>query len=448
MEKADATIIATALPAIAADLGVDAFAVKLALTSYLIALAIFIPVSGWLADRHGARRVFCLAIGVFMAGSLGCAAAQSLGELVAARFVQGAGGAMMSPVGRIVLLRNVPRQQLVGALALLAAPALLGTVSGPLLGGVITTWLHWRWIFLINLPVGVIGIILARRFITEQGAPDQDARLDLAGAALAGGGLALTLFALSAIGAGMAPPATVAIAGASGLALLALYLRHAARAPAPVLYLALLGIPTYRAALCGGMLFRIVAGAVPSFLLPLMLQSGFGMSASEAGAVTFISGVGALFTKTLASRILGRFGFPLVLAINGALAAGFIGAYGFFTPATSMAFMLAAVFLGGCLRSLQFTALNALSYADVPARHIAAATSLYAVSQHVALALGVCIGALALQGAQALRGGETLLAADFPPAFVAVALASLASLTLLLRLPQDAGASLRRPASR
>ncbi|MGB6176349.1 MAG: MFS transporter, partial [Methylocella sp.] len=285
MENLDSTVIATSLPAIAKDLHEDPISLKLALTSYLISLAIFIPASGWAADRFGARAIFRIAILVFTLGSILCGISATLPGLVCARVVQGLGGAMMVPVGRLLLLRSVERSELVDALSYLTVPALLGPMTGPLLGGFITTYFHWRWIFWINVPIGAIGIILATIFVED--VKDGTAwPLDVTGFLLCGLGLASLLFGLGGIGRGlMARQAAVDLVG-FGILALAAYGLHARGAAFPLLDFKLLAIRTFRASVAGGSLFRIGIGSMP-FLLPLMLQAGFGLNAFHSGSITF-----------------------------------------------------------------------------------------------------------------------------------------------------------------
>ena len=314
MENTDSTVIATSLPAIAESLNEDPVALKLAVTSYLVSLAIFVPVSGWMADRYGSRTVFRAALAVFMAGSLACAAAQSLGGFVAARFVQGMGGAMMVPVGRLVLLRSIPKSEIVAALAYLTIPAMVGPVVGPPLGGFITTYFDWRWIFFINIPIGLLGIVLSSLYFENIREPERPP-LDVVGFVLLGVGLAALMLGLATGGRHLLPiELSVACAVIGTLAIIA-YVRHARRTPHPLVRLDLLRIPTFRASVLGGSLFRIGVGAIP-FLLPLMLQIGFGLNPLQSGLLTFVSAAGALFMKALAARILRTFGFRAVLTVN------------------------------------------------------------------------------------------------------------------------------------
>ncbi|HEX8165524.1 MAG TPA: DHA2 family efflux MFS transporter permease subunit [Beijerinckiaceae bacterium] len=440
MENTDSTVIATSLPAIAESLGEDPVALKLALTSYLVSLAIFIPVSGWMADRYGARTVFRAALAVFMAGSLACAASGSLGGFVAARFVQGMGGAMMVPVGRLVILRSVPKSELVAALAFLAIPAMVGPVVGPPLGGFITTYLDWRWIFFINIPIGLLGIVLATLWFENVREADRPP-LDVVGFLLSGFGLAALMLGLATGGRHLMPAEVSAAFAVAGTAALAAYVAHARRTPHPLVRLDLLRVPTFRASVAGGFLFRIGVGAIP-FLLPLMLQLGFGLNPLQSGLLTFVSAAGALFMKAMAARILKSFGFRAVLTVNAFVAAAFLAASGLFTPATPHWAVMAILFVGGCFRSLEFTALNAIAYADVSTRTMSHATSLSSVAQQLSLSVGVALGAAVLEAVAGAHGEAALTAGDFWPAFLVVALVSGLSGFVFARLSPSAGAEM------
>ncbi|WP_230532118.1 DHA2 family efflux MFS transporter permease subunit [Microvirga roseola] len=440
MENMDSTVISTSLPMIAQDLGTDPIALKLALTSYLVSLAIFIPISGWMADKFGARTIFTAAIGVFMAGSLACAGANSLEGFVIARFLQGAGGAMMVPVGRLVLLRSVARNEVVQALATLTIPALIGPVVGPPLGGFITTYFDWRWIFFINIPIGILGIILATIFVPNVREEDTPP-LDIVGFLLSGIGLALLMLGFASGGRHLIPAEISAGCIIVGAASVILYMFHARRTPHPVLQLSLLKVPTFRISVVGGSLFRIGVGAIP-FLLPLMLQIGFGLSPLASGSLTFIAAVGALFMKTMAKRILERFGFRRVLTVNAFIGALFIALNGFFTPWTPYWLIMAILFVGGCFRSLQFTSLNAIGYAEISKRDMSYATSLSSAAQQVALSIGVAFGAYVVEAAAHFRGAEAIGAVDFGPAFWAVATVSALSGFIFAHLSPTAGAEM------
>ena len=445
MENLDSTVIATSLPAIAADIGTNPLALKLAVTSYLLSLAVFIPMSGWTADRFGGRTVFRGAIAVFVLGSIGCAASSSLTDFVVARIVQGMGGAMMSPVGRLVLIRSVDKRALIDAMAWVSMPALVGPVMGPPLGGFITTYASWHWIFLINVPMGLIGILLATRYI-EDVRVETDHRFDLVGMILAGAGIGGMAFGLSVAGLNYLPRSVVAALVIGGALSFAAYLVHARRVPAPVLDFSLLRLPTFRASFVGGFLFRVGVGALP-FLLPLLLQLGFKLNPFESGLITFSAAVGALTMKAVAATILNRFGFRPVLIVNAVLSALFIGACAGFAPGIPFAVMIAVLLVGGFFRSLQFTSINAMAYAEVKPERMSRATSLAAAGQQLSLSTGVALGAAVVEFVLHTRSAPTIEAADFPMAFLIVAAISASSALLFWQLPENAGAELAGGAS-
>jgi EmrB/QacA subfamily drug resistance transporter len=444
METMDSTIIATSLPAIAADLGEDPIALKLALTSYLLSLAVFIPVSGWMADRFGARTVFRAAIIVFTLGSAACGFAQGLGDFILFRIIQGMGGAMMVPVGRLVILRSVPKAELISALAWLTVPALMGPVIGPPLGGFISTVFDWRWIFWINIPIGLLGIYLATRFVEnfrEEEVPPPDVK----GFFLSGIGLGGLAFGFTVIGQPLFSAPVVAAMLIAGALALTLYVRHALRVPAPLLDLRLLKIDTFFASVAGGFLFRLGIGAAP-FLLPLYFQLGFGMTALQSGLLTFATAVGAIAMKTTAAPIIRRIGFKQILVWNAVLTAAFTAASALFTEVTPAAVILAVLLVGGFFKSLQFTAINSIAYADIEEKDMSKATSFASVAQQLSMSAGVATGALVLEIERMGRETHHVVASDFPPAFLIVgALAALSAL-VFMRLPKHAGSSLSRKA--
>jgi EmrB/QacA subfamily drug resistance transporter len=440
MENLDATVLSTALPAIARDLHDDPIQLKLALTSYLLTLAVFIPASGWFADRFGARLIFRLAIIIFALGSACCGFANSTGFLVAARALQGIGGAMMVPVGRLVILRTVPRSEIVGALAWLTIPALIGPVIGPPVGGFITTFFTWRWIFWINLPIAALGLVLATLFIPDVFG-EEITKFDFLGFLFSGLGLSALVSACAALDAHVISPLLVVSLFFLGLAGIGLYVWHARRTVAPILDLTLLRYPTFRAGAAGGSLFRIGVGAVP-LLLPLLLQLGFGFSPLRSGLLTFVTALGAIGMKVAAGRILRQWGFRRVLIFNSIFSAVFIAAPAAFTPAMSIPVMVAVLFIGGFFRSLEFTCINAISYAEIEQPKMSAATSLQSVLQQFSLSMGVTVGASALQLTLALRGSSTLGAADFWPAFLVIGAISFVATFSFARLPRYAGEEL------
>jgi EmrB/QacA subfamily drug resistance transporter len=442
MENMDSTVIATSLPAIAADIGTSPLTLKLAVTSYLLSLAVFIPVSGWTADRFGARTVFRAAIAVFMLGSIGCALSGSLWEFVVARIVEGMGGAMMTPVARLILVRSVDRRELVNAMVWVTLPALVGPLIGPALGGFITTYISWHWIFLINIPIGLAGIVLATVFIEDVRAETPDP-FDPLGAVLAGLGIGGLAFGGSLLGLNFLPTGVVVALIAVGAVATYAYVRHARRTPAPVLDLALLEIPTMRAAVVGGFIYRSGIGALP-FLLPLLLQLGFDLTAFQSGLITLSNVVGAMGMKTVIPLILRRFGFRQVLVVNALVSAGLVAVFVTFTPGVSFVWIVGVLIVSGFFRSLEFTSLNTIAYADVDNRRMSRATSLVAVSQQVSISVGVAIGAFAVDLTLWARGHSVITAADFQPAFLTVAAIAGSAFFVFLRMPADAGAELAR----
>jgi EmrB/QacA subfamily drug resistance transporter len=438
MENLDATAIATALPTIAAAFGESPLRLSLAITCYLFSLAVFIPISGWVADRFGARRVFRLAIGVFVLGSILCGFSSSVLELVLARILQGMGGAMMVPVGRLVLLRATAKADLVRAMAWLTIPALIGPVLGPPLGGFITTYVSWRWIFWINVPIGVLGIVLVSRFIPDV-REERPPPLDLRGFLLSAVGLLGLVAGFETIGRGLVPPGVTLSLLAAGALAVALYVHHARRTPHALIDLALLEVPTFRASVMGGFLFRIGIGAMP-FLLPLMLQAGFGLSAFNSGLLTFAAAAGAMLMKITAVPILKAFGFRRILIANALISSAFIAANGLFESTTPHLVILAVLLTGGFFRSLQFTSINTLGYADIERAQMSRATSFASMMQQLSLTVGVGTGALLLHLSMAARGGEHIATGDFTTAFFAVALVAAASALVYLPLAPNAGA--------
>jgi EmrB/QacA subfamily drug resistance transporter len=437
MENMDSTVIATSLPAIAADIGTSPLTLKLAITSYLLSLAVFIPASGWTADRFGARLVFSVAVAVFMAGSIGCALSTSVTDFVVARILQGMGGAMMTPVGRLVLLRTIDKSALVNAMAWVTVPALVGPVIGPPLGGFITTYFSWHWIFLINIPIGLLGIFMALRYIDPIRSEDPE-RFDLYGMVLAGVGLAGIAFGLSVAGLDLLPWSVVAALVAVGSVSMALYVIHARRTRSPVLDFALLRLPTMRASIVGGFLFRLGIGALP-FLLPLLMQVGFGLSPFRSGLVTFASAVGAMGMKTLAARIIRTFGFRNLMTINAVVSSLFLAACALFTVTTPLLLIMIILVVGGFFRSLQFTAINTVAYAEVGPAQMSRATTLVSVNQQLAISAGVAVGALSVDSTMLMRHVQVLSADDFAPAFVVVSIISAASAWFFWQMPDDAG---------
>lgn len=438
MEQMDSTVIATSLPAIAHDLGVGPITLKLALTAYMVSLAIFIPLSGWMADRFGAKRIFRLAILVFIFGSILCAASNSLIAFVVSRFIQGMGGSMMTPVARLVLVRSTSRSELVSAMAMLTIPALVGPLAGPPLGGFITTYFAWHWIFLINVPVGIVGYVLSGIYLPEIHSTPP-APLDFNGfvlGAVAAGG---TMFGLSVISLPALPPEIGLASTALGLFCGWLYVRHAKHHPAPLLDLKLFRDSAFRTASIGGSLLRLSVGAVP-FLMPLMLQVGFGFSPFQSGLITFTGAIGAITTKFIAKRVLTLLGFRTTLIAACIAGAVLTAASGLFTPETSVALMSFVLLLAGFARAFFFTSVNALTYADITDRDASKATSMSAVLQQMSLALGVAIAGMILE-VETMLTGTHLQLRDFHIAFLIISALTLIAVIPFITMAKNAGAS-------
>ncbi|WP_395010489.1 MFS transporter [Devosia sp.] len=441
MEQMDSTVIATSLPAIAADIGAEPISLKLALTAYFVALAIFIPLSGWMADRFGARRIFRIAIAVFVLGSICCAFSYSLETFVGSRFLQGIGASMMTPIARLVLVRATPRHELVAAMAWLSVPALIGPLAGPPLGGFLTTYLSWHWIFWINVPIGLIGIVLVTIFL-----PKIEARtprpIDVPGFFLAGISFAGIIFGLSVISLPAIPAVAGYLAIGVGAAAGALYYLQARRAPYPLLdprlfRHSLFRHSLFRSAIVGGSLFRVGIGAFP-FLLPLMLQLSFGLNPFESGMITFITAIGAIASKFLAERVYAAFGFRRVLLVSTTIGCVFLAVNALFTPGTPHLYLYLALLAGGLSRSIFFTGINALVFTDIEEHEASQATGINAVGQQLSVAFGVALAGGVLEISSGLGGGELRLE-DFHIAWYVVAGVALLSVLPFLRLPPDAG---------
>jgi EmrB/QacA subfamily drug resistance transporter len=440
MENMDSTVIATSLPAIAVALGTNPLALKLAVTSYLLALAIFIPASGWMADRFGARNVFRAAIVVFVLGSIGCALSGSLTQFVAARIVQGTGGAMMTPVGRLILVRSIDKRLLVNAMALVTIPALIGPICGPPLGGFITTYASWHWIFIINVPIGLVGIAMATRYIPDIQV-EPPAPFDFLGFVLSGLGIGGLAFGLSVMGLALLPAGLVAALISVGAVSAAAYVLHAKYKTAPILDLRLFKFATFRGSIFGGFMFRLGIGALP-FLLPLLLQIGFHLTPFQSGLITFTGALGSIFMKAAVATVLKQFGYRPVLVYNSLISAAFLAACASFQPGMPFAAMIAILLAGGFFRSLEFTAVNTIAFAEIEPPLMSRATVIVSVAQQLALSTGVAVGALIVEITLRLKGAPSMTAADFPPAFLVVGALSATASLVFLRLPPDAGAEL------
>jgi len=445
MQTLSATVIANALPAMAVTLHEDPVRLNTTITVYLLALAVFLPISGWAADRFGAKRVFLIAIGLYAASCAACGFATNLPELLAARVAEGAAGALMGPVGRLVLLRTTPKHDLVRAMAVLTMPSMLGPVIGPPIGGFIVTYLSWRWIFFLNLPIAVLGVILVTRFIRD--IKEEEAQpLDWVGMILAGLGMAAVVYGFENLGRSGLPPWAAPVMLAGGLGLLFVYAWHAERTPFAILDLKLFKIRTFFASVVGGTFMRMGVGATP-FLLALLLQVAFGLSPFQAGLMTFASAAAALVMKTAAPPILARFGFRNTLCVNAVIVGLTFMAYALLTKSTPHWAIYAILLTGGFFRSLQFTALNGLAYADIDQPQMSRASTMSTMGQRLAQSIGIGFAALLIHLFQALGQTPRVTAAVIDPAFLIIGTVALVSALFFVTLPADAGAELHgRPA--
>ena len=441
MEQMDATVLATALPTMARDFGVPAPSLSSALTAYLLALAIFIPASGRLADRFGSKTVFRLAIIVFVAGSVLCGQAANLEFLIFARFLQGMGGAMMIPIGRLVLLRTVAKQDMVSAMSWLIMPALIGPILGPPIGGFIVTYGSWRWIFFLNIPIAILGLFLVSRFIKDVKEEGAAPPLDWPGLFLTGLGMAGVVYGFENLGKGVLPATVVAGMMSAGLICLGLYVLHARRTPHAILDISLLKTRTFRASVVGGAFMRMGMGASP-FLLALLLQVAFGLSALQAGLMTFASAAAALVMKTAAPPILARFGFKTVLSVNAVIVGVTFMAYALFTPTTPHWMIYAVLLTGGFFRSLQFTSLNGLAFADIDRAQMSRASTMSTMGQQLAQSIGIGMAATLLHLSLAHSHTHKLTAALITPTFLVIGGVALISTLFFITLPKSAGAEL------
>jgi EmrB/QacA subfamily drug resistance transporter len=438
MENLDGTAIATALPQMALSFGVSPTYLSIGITAYLVTLAIFIPISGWIADRYGARTVFSSAIAVFTLASVFCGVSTGLIQFIFARILQGIGGAMMVPVGRLVVLRSTPKNQLIRAIATITWPGLIATVIGPPVGGFITTYFSWRWIFLINVPIGFVGIALVRRFVTNFHS-EKRRPLDLLGFILSALCLSTLMYGVELLGREDADWPTVA-----GFLLVSLLfgwftVRQERRTDWPLFNFSLLKISTYSLPLVAGSLTIVAIGAAP-FLLPLMFQAGFGMSPFESGLLVLVYAAGNLLMKTVTTPTLKSFGFRPVLLTNTPLIALFAIASGLLSAQTPISLIIIVMLGAGLVRSLQFTALNTLAFSDVPADSMSSASMMYSTIQQLAFAMGIAFAAVALRVATLIRGATAgYQSADFRLAFVCVAIVALLSLPPYWRLRSNAG---------
>jgi EmrB/QacA subfamily drug resistance transporter len=443
MEYLDTTVIATALPQMAHSFGVGPNSLSLGMTAYMLALAIFIPASGWVADRCGSRTVFFSAIGVFTVASVLCGLSQNVTEFTAARLLQGMGGAMMVPVGRLIVVRSTEKSRMMQAISTITWPAIAAPVVGPPIGGFITTYASWRWIFLLNVPFGLAAMAVALALVPNLRGTERKP-LDVVGLLLSGATLTAILY-----GAELAsqPGENPWVAGAiilGGLLVGVVAFQHAKRHPHPLIDVSTLKIPTFSVTVVTGSFTRIGIGAVP-YLMPLLFQVGFGLSAFKSGLLLLASALGNLGMKALTTRILQRYGFRMVSIVDVTVAGVFITACGLLSPNVPLALVLIVVFIYGVARSMQFSTLATLAYADVPQPQMSAASTLWSAAAQMTIGLGIAFGAVSLRAAAFFNGettGRVFTLDDFRLAFLFAGVVTLASVIGYMGLARDAGQSI------
>ncbi len=439
MQFIDQTALSTALPTLAAAFRIPPIDLKLVLTSYILVQAVVVPASGWAADRWGARRIFIAAMAVFLLGSVLCGLSRTLGELVLFRILQGAGAAMIMPVGRIIVVGQSPREQLVKAMALLTTPAMVGPIIGPPLTGLILKIASWPWIFYINVPVGILGMIAVWKFVPKTRQP-HPGRFDTVGFVLAAVAMSTLMGLAETLGFNLIPWTVQVAALAVGVAAAAAFVHHARHAEKPVLDLSLLRLKTFRVSCTGGTLVRIGIGATP-FLMPLLLQIAMGWSPLQAGSLSVSMAIGALISRPLASRMMRRFGFRGILVWTAALVAVFTVAPGFFRTATPVWIMFGVLAAGGFVRATQFTASNAVAFAEVGQGGVTAASTLQAVILQLSISMGITVGSLVLQLVR-LNAGPVLTPGQFTLPFCFVGLLSLLAAPVYASLHKEIGSDM------
>ena len=439
MEFLDGTVIATAIPQMAVTFGVRPADLGIGMSAYLLTLAVLLPLSGWVGDRFGPRLVFAGALAVFTVASLLCGLSQSLDAFIAARILQGTGGAMMVPVGRLVVLRTTEKSDLLRAIATLTWPALVAPILAPPIGGFITAYATWRWVFFINLPLGFAGIILAAKLMPAY-TIEPRRRPDWLGFVLTGLACLALMSGLELVGASDVHWGGATALFASGLVLGALAVLAARRNASPLLDLSVLRIPSFAFSALGGSLFRIAVSIVP-FLLPLMFQIGFGLDAFHSGLLVIAVFVGNLAMKPGTTLVLRRFGFRTVLVCNGLLTAAAIAACALIGPDTPLALTLVILFVGGAARSMQLTAIGTLAFADVPAARMSGANTLFTMLQQISLGMGIACGVVALRAAHAWHGSSSTIISvpEFHAAFLIAGLIAAASIVDALPLAPGTG---------
>uniref|UniRef100_UPI0035CA2769 MFS transporter n=1 Tax=uncultured Sphingomonas sp. TaxID=158754 RepID=UPI0035CA2769 len=443
MQAFDTSAVSVALPRMAAAFGVPVLSLNIVVTAYLIGATAILPLCAWAADRFGARAMFLLAVGGFGASALACGLSTGLPVLLAARVVEGCAGALLLPVGRIIVLRSVDKADFVRAMSALTLPVMLGPVIGPPIGGLIVTLASWRWLFFANVPVAIVGMALVWRFVPEIRS-EAAHPLDVKGTLLIVPALAGITFGIAATTRADLPPWLIVLVIVGGAACALGYVVHARRTAKPVLDLASLQVATARISSIGGVFPRMLASASP-YLLAMLFQVGFGLNAVEAGGLIFAGAIGSILSRPAINSVLRWFGFRRFLLVNTWLIAVSIAVCAAFRADTPHVVILVLLFVSGLLRSLQLMALNAIGYVDLDKAEFAAASTIASVSQQLAMSFGIALSVVTVQLLQRVAGAATLDATVIAQAFLVVAALSLLSLRWIVRLPHDAGHSMIAP---
>lgn len=437
MEAVDTTVLNTAIPVIAKSLNVNPINLKIALISYLVSLAIFIPVSGWIADRFGAKRVFILAAMLFTASSVWCGFTDNLPELIIARITQGVGGSLTLPVGRLIIMRTCERHELVSKMSVVVMVAAIGMMLGPVLGGVISNHFSWRWIFWVNAPVGILTVFLAIFLL-----PSMPSRpmppLDKWGFILFGSGLAMLTIGLSVLSESDARHVLVVLSLPLAFCLLFLYAWHSYNRTHPIVKIELFRIRTFRVSILGNLFARLGFGGFP-FLLPLLLQIGLGYNSQTSGLLLAPTALGVLIVKPLSVHILRWFGYKKLLIVNTILVGIALGMFAFINAQTSFIAIALLSFFYGLLISLQYTGMNSLAYANVDAEEMSAATSIVSTTQQLAQSFGVAAAALLIRISASLSHDPALSIRSFHLTFIAMSLLTFASIVIFIQLKKEDG---------
>lgn len=435
MENLDATVITTAIPQMAKEFSVSPVSLNIGISAYLLAVAIFIPISGWLADRFGARTIFTAAILIFTFASILCGLSQDLMLFTLSRILQGIGGALMVPVGRMVVLRVTEKKDMVKTIAFITWPGLIAPVIGPLLGGMIVSYGHWPWIFWLNIPLGIVAIIVTL-YLMPQLKAEEKRPFDVKGFLLISSTCTLIIIAIECMG-GLSMSLGILLL-ALGVLCSLLAWRHSLQHATPLLSLSMLRIPTFRSAVVGGSFFRASINAIP-FLLPLLFQLSFGWSAAQAGSMVLWVFAGNLAMKPATTWLMFRFGFKRILFLNGMLSVFSILSCLFITPAQGYLLIAAILFIGGLSRSLQFSCYNSMGFADVPREKLSEASVIFSILFQFSMSFGIAISAMILRFSMQLAGQTSPSQQDIHIAFAAIAVLVVMSLVDVWRLEKNAG---------